>query len=178
MHVRTVLQQGNTHARRELRGQRLDAQRRTGNLLAWLTNQQAQCILRGPYLALELVGLRQRGQIGSLGTLDTGRTHATQLVLELHHLPRLLGHLTHLCHDGHLLVKHQQGIVAVGNATDDLGTDSHLVVLIAQEFHLCRTLLRQDVTKEVEGPAGCRRYGVRPDGGRRIGMHRRDATHG
>ena len=136
VHVRTVLQQRNPHTSRELGRQRLLSQRRTAYLLARLSDEQRKGILRRTNLTTEVVGLRQGVQISSLSTLHIGRARPAQLMLELHHLPSLLGHLGHLCHDAHLLVQHQQRIVAVGNTTDDLCPDSHLIVLEAQEFHL------------------------------------------
>ena len=131
VHVGTVLQQGDADTRGKLAGQRLLGQRRTGNLLSLLSDKQAESILRGTYLATEVVSLRLDGQIGSLGTLYADRAHASQLMLQLHHIPRLLGHLAHLLDEAQLLVEHQQRVVGIGNAADHLGTDCHLVVLVA-----------------------------------------------
>ena len=149
VNVGTVLQQGKAHSRGKLGGQRLLGECRAGNLLTSLTDEQRQGILRSPNLATELIDLRLCGQVGSLGALHTGGAHASEVILQLHHLPRLLGHLAHLGDDGQLLVEHQQGVVAVGNAADDLCTNRHLVVLHAQELHLRGALLRQDVAEEV-----------------------------
>ena len=75
MHIGTVLQQGDTHACRELGRQRLLVKRGTGNLLSDLTNQQREGILRSTYLTAEVVGLRLVREISSLGTLHIGRAH-------------------------------------------------------------------------------------------------------
>ena len=129
MHVGAVLQQGNSHTRREFTGQHLLVQCRTGNLLSLLSDEQRESILRSTNLTTEVVGLRLCGQVGCFGTLHADRTHAPQLMLQLHHLPRFLGHLGHLRHNAQLLVEHQQRVVAVGNTADNLCAHSHLVVL-------------------------------------------------
>ena len=79
-------------------------------------------------------------------------TRTTQVELLLRDVPCLLRHLRHLLHDAELLVEHQQGVVAVGNATDNLGTDSHLIVLEGEELHLRGALLRQDVSEKIDRP--------------------------
>ena len=98
-------------------------------------------------------------------------------MLHLHNVPRLFGHLAHLGDDAQLLVQHQQRVVAVGNAPDDLCADGHLVVLEAQQLHLRGTLLREDVAKEVQRPRCSQRELVRLGCRRRVGIYRVDASH-
>ena len=160
MHVGTVLQQSNTDTGSKLCRQRLGLQSRTGNLLTSLSDEQTEGILGRANLTSEVVGLRLCGQIGSLSTLYAGRANTTECELLLHHLPRLLSHIAHLGNDSQLLVEHQQGVVGIGDAADNLCTDCHLVVFHAQQLHLGRTLLRQDVAEEIYSPAGSHRNRV------------------
>ena len=110
--VGTVFQQLDADTCSKLRRKRLCLQRRAGNLLTSLTDEQRQGILGGTNLTLEVVGTCLHAQIGSLGTLHTGGAHTAELMLQLHHFPCLLRHTAHLLNDLHLLVEHEQRVVA------------------------------------------------------------------
>ena len=117
-----------------------------------LVEQQRHGVLHLTDLTLQVSLLCLDAVVVGLGRLHTGRTGTSQLHLQLHHVPCILGESLHIGDDSQLLVEHHQRIVEVGHATDNLGLHSHLIVLRSQQLHLCRALLREQVSEEIQVP--------------------------
>ena len=112
-----------------------------------------ECTARDLTEQIDLLGLN--AIVGSLGTLHSRGTIADAvLVHELHLLPGILGELFHIGDNLHLTVEHQQRIVEVGDARDDVGLHHRLVVLRGDELHLSRALRTEQVAEEIDIPAG------------------------
>ena len=73
---------------------------------------------------------------------------------ELHLLPGLLRQLLHIGDDLHLTVEHQQRIIEIGDAGDDVALHHRLVVLSSKELHLGTTLHREKIAEKIDIPAG------------------------
>ena len=155
MDVGTVVEQLDAHARREVGGQALSGEGSAGDGLSLLTDEQREGVLTLAHLTEQIDLLGLNAIVGSLGTLHCRGTIADAvLVHELHLLPGILGELFHIGDNLHLTVEHQQRIVEVGDARDDVGLHHRLVVLRGDELHLSRALRTEQVAEEIDIPAG------------------------
>ena len=78
-----------------------------------------------------------------LSALHTGRTGTSQFFLQLHNIPSLFSQSYHLIHNLLLFVEHEQRVIDVGDARDNIGLHHGLIVFHGQELHL-RTALHRE----------------------------------
>ena len=152
VHVGTVFQKLDAHACREFLGQFLIGKLSALNGLSGLSDEQRKRVLHFTNLALDVFGLCQHAVVAGLGTLHAGGAIASQLHLQFHHVPGILGQSGHVVDNLQLAVEHQQRVIHIGNARHDLGLHHRLIVFRGKECHLCRTLLVEDVTEEIGRP--------------------------
>ena len=72
----------------------------------------------------------------------------------LHHTDILLIDTYGLCRDSYLTIQHQQGVVGVGNAADQLRTNRLAAILTLEVGRPLPTRGVQQLTEQVDLPAG------------------------
>ena len=154
MHIGPVGEQLNAHAGAEGRGQRLVFEFAAGDGLSRLAEQERERVLHLTDLSFQVHGLCLHAVVVGLCALHACAACASQVHLQFHHLPSVLGELGHIVDNGHLAVEHEQGVVHIGHSADYIGLDHHTVVFHAEERHLCAAFLREQVSEEVYAPAG------------------------
>ena len=165
MDIGAVVEQLDAYTSGEFGGQALVLELATGDGLCGLSDEQRQLVLHLADLAADVGSLCLYTIVGSLGALHAGRAGASQVHLQLHHVPRILGEASHTVDNLHLPVKHEQRVIEIGNATDDVGLYHRLVVLCGQQLHLGAALLVEQVAEEVDIPASRDGQRVRLGGG-------------
>ena len=152
MDVRTIVEQLQADAGGELSRERLSLESAALNALRLLTEKEGEGVFSLANLTLEVGGLRLYRVVISLCTLYGSLLYASQLLLNLHDFPCLLGELGHVIDHLQLLVEHQESVVHIGNIGYYLSLYHLLIVSCSKESHLCRALLIEKVAEEVDAP--------------------------
>ena len=111
MHVRTVVEHLQGYARAELRRQRLVSELSALYGLSGLSDEQRQGVFHLPNLPAHVCRLCLYAIVACLGTLHACGARASELHLQCHHVPSLLGQRLHLVEYLLLAVEHEESIV-------------------------------------------------------------------
>ena len=157
--VGTVVEQLDAHARGKVLGQVLSVERAAMDGLGRQSEQQRERIFDFAHLPQHIDALRLHAVVGGFGTLHGGRAIADARVFHhLHLLPRFFRQRLHLAHDFDLFVEHQQGVIEVGDARNQVGLDDGLIVFRGEQLHLCRAFRVEQIAEQIDVPRGCQRH--------------------
>ena len=161
MNIGTVVEQLDAYTCRECCRKTLILQLATSDSMSLVADKKAQGILSFTNLTHQVGLLSQHSIVVALGSLN-GSSAITKLGIlqHLHGLPGILGQSFHIVNQFHLLIEHQQGIIHVGDVGDKVGLYRYLIILQLKKSHLSTALLREQISEEVNRPAGSNRQAV------------------
>ena len=122
LHVRTVFQQLQGNARRQIFRHHLRIQRPTFDMLRSLGQKDREGVFSFPHLTLEVDQRSLNLMIDGTALGDGSFRRHTGNLHRLHGPDIFLVDSHILCCDFHLTVEHQQGIIGIGNTTNNLRT--------------------------------------------------------
>ena len=175
--VGTVVEQLDAHARGKVLGQVLPVERAAMDGLCGQSEQQRERVFDFAHLPEHVHALRLHAVVGGLGALHgCGAIAHARVFHHLHLLPRFFREFFHFADDFHLSVEHQERVVEVGHARNQVCLHHGLIVFRGEQLHLCRAFRVEQIAEEIDVPRGRQRQliGFRRDGG--VGLQSRDAT--